>query len=59
MTNVSMLFRQEFATTSEATLRQQLGEFVDSSIIRIDKEGSIHLIVDKNLLVSFLETKDV
>lgn len=54
-----MLFRQEFATTSEATLRQQLGEFVDSSIIRIDKEGSIHLIVDKNLLVSFLETKDV
>lgn len=52
-------FRQEFATTSEAVLRQQLNEFVDSSVIRMNSEGCIELLVDRDLLVSFLETKDI
>ncbi|CAK5083920.1 unnamed protein product [Meloidogyne enterolobii] len=48
---------EEFATTSETVLRQQLIEFRDHSIIQFNKDEHILLTVDRNLLVNFLEQK--
>nr|CAD2175931.1 unnamed protein product [Meloidogyne enterolobii] len=51
------ILKEEFATTSETVLRQQLIEFRDHSIIQFNKDEHILLTVDRNLLVNFLEQK--
>ncbi|KAL3109875.1 hypothetical protein niasHT_019906 [Heterodera trifolii] len=51
------ILRDEFATTSETVLRQQLIEFCDHRIIQLDKNSHIHLLVDRQLLNTFLDAK--
>ncbi|KAL7072459.1 hypothetical protein ACQ4LE_008292 [Meloidogyne hapla] len=51
------ILKEEFATTSETVLRQQLIEFRDHSIIQFNKDEHILLTVERNLLVNFLEQK--
>lgn len=51
------ILREDFATTSETTLRQQLIEFQDHNIILLDREEHIQLIVDRQLLSAFLDQK--
>lgn len=52
-----IFIREEFATTSETVLRQQLIEFEDHNIIKLDKDENIYLTVDQQLLSAFLDKK--
>ncbi|KAI1727856.1 origin recognition complex subunit 2 domain-containing protein [Ditylenchus destructor] len=51
------ILKGDFVTESEAALRIQLVEFVDHNIVEM-KDGCIKLKMDRNLLVSFLESKE-
>jgi len=51
------ILKEEFATTNETALRNQLVEFADHNLILLGKDNSIQLMVDRHTLVSFLDHK--
>uniref|UniRef100_A0A914H470 Origin recognition complex subunit 2 n=1 Tax=Globodera rostochiensis TaxID=31243 RepID=A0A914H470_GLORO len=52
------ILKDEFATTSETALRQQLIEFCDHRLVQVHKDGNIQLLVDRQLLNAFLVLKN-
>lgn len=55
--NFCGILRDEFATTSETTLQQQLIEFEDHCLIKKNKDTNIVLTIDRGILATFLEGK--
>uniref|UniRef100_A0A183BXJ8 Origin recognition complex subunit 2 n=1 Tax=Globodera pallida TaxID=36090 RepID=A0A183BXJ8_GLOPA len=52
------ILKDEFATSSETALRQQLIEFCDHQLVQVHKDGNIQLLVDRQLLNEFLVLKN-